>query len=273
MNVEEYISSGILESYALGSCSTQEVTEVERLIIENDSIREEVRLIQDALEQIAFKSSVPPPVSLKSKIWNTIREEEAPVIRMQSEHARQKETTVPVKRANFSWMGYAASFALIIAASAFAVYFYTENQKIQDQLLAAKGQNDILQQENRQSSESLKTISAHLNLLADAGTKKVTLAGAPAFPDSRAVVFWNEKNKQVMLGGIALPKAPEDKQYQLWALVDGVPVDAGVFDDVDTARIFEMKSVDRTQAFAITLEPKGGSPSPHLEALYVIGNV
>jgi anti-sigma-K factor RskA len=99
------------------------------------------------------------------------------------------------------------------------------------------------------------------------------LTGVPASKDSHAVVFWNQNKKQVILAGIDLPKSPENKQYQLWALVDGVPVDAGVFDTKSSHDLISMKSIEKSQAFAITLEPKGGSPTPHLEALCVIGNV
>ncbi len=68
-----------------------------------------------------------------------------------------------------------------------------------------------------------------------------------------------------------LPTPPTDKQYQLWALVDGKPVDAGMITDLEDLQA--MKEMPEAQAFAITLEPKGGSVNPTLEQLYVIGNV
>jgi len=35
----------------------------------------------------------------------------------------------------------------------------------------------------------------------------------------------------------------------------------------------KMKNIAKAQAFAITLEKKGGSLSPNLQALYVLGKV
>jgi anti-sigma-K factor RskA len=56
-------------------------------------------------------------------------------------------------------------------------------------------------------------------------------------------------------------------------MVDGKPVDAGVFDIKDGAGMVRMKNIPRAQAFAITLEKKGGSPTPSLDKLYVMGKV
>jgi anti-sigma-K factor RskA len=71
-----------------------------------------------------------------------------------------------------------------------------------------------------------------------------------------------------------MPKNDEAHQYQLWALVDGKPVDLGVFDSTDkTIGLKDMKSIGNAQTFAVTLEPRGGSVSPTLEKLMVIGNI
>jgi len=53
-----------------------------------------------------------------------------------------------------------------------------------------------------------------------------------------------------------------------------VPVDAGVF-DWNSEGLQKMKSISgqAVAAFAVTIEPKGGSESPSLETMQVIGNV
>ncbi len=64
----------------------------------------------------------------------------------------------------------------------------------------------------------------------------------------------------------------QENQYQLWAIVDGKPVDAGVFDST-TAGLLKMKALAGAAAFAVTIEPRGGKATPSLETLQVIGNV
>jgi anti-sigma-K factor RskA len=62
-----------------------------------------------------------------------------------------------------------------------------------------------------------------------------------------------------------LPDPPTDKQYQLWALLDGKPVDAGTFNvNSDSIQLQEVRNIANAQAFAITLEHKGGVRSPTL---------
>jgi anti-sigma-K factor RskA len=64
-----------------------------------------------------------------------------------------------------------------------------------------------------------------------------------------------------------------DKQYQLWAIIDGKPVDAGVFDG-NVASLIKMKAITSgVTTFAVTVEPRGGKESPSLETMQVAGNV
>ena len=69
-----------------------------------------------------------------------------------------------------------------------------------------------------------------------------------------------------------LPLAPSDKQYQLWAIVDGKPVDAGIIGDCNGG-LCKLKNIPKASAFAITLEKKGGSPTPTLTAMFVMGAI
>jgi anti-sigma-K factor RskA len=71
---------------------------------------------------------------------------------------------------------------------------------------------------------------------------------------------------------VKLPQNDKDHQYQLWALVGGKPVDLGVFDaPADSTQMKEMKSIARADAFAVTLEPKGGSINPTMDQMVVLG--
>ena len=69
-----------------------------------------------------------------------------------------------------------------------------------------------------------------------------------------------------------MPSNDKEHQYQLWALVAGKPVDLGVFDSDTTSRdMKEMKSITLADAFAVTLEKRGGSPTPTMDEMMVIG--
>jgi anti-sigma-K factor RskA len=108
-------------------------------------------------------------------------------------------------------------------------------------------------------------------MMADPAMKMVKLPGIPGKGDNMATVFWDTKSKDVYLMANKLPKPTIGKQYQLWALVDGSPVDAGILDVA--ANVCKMKTIPKAQGFAITLENAGGSPTPTMDAMYVMGKV
>jgi anti-sigma-K factor RskA len=84
--------------------------------------------------------------------------------------------------------------------------------------------------------------------------------------------MWDTKTKEVYLTTNKLPAPPQDMQYQLWAIADGKPVSAGMYSDDKDARI-ALSTIENAQAFAITLEKKGGSEEPTMENMYVMGGV
>ena len=78
------------------------------------------------------------------------------------------------------------------------------------------------------------------------------------------------------MADLKLPANDKDHQYQLWALVGGKPVDLGVFDKTatdSTIDMKEMKSLALAQAFAVTLEPRGGSVNPTMDQMMVVGTL
>ena len=103
----------------------------------------------------------------------------------------------------------------------------------------------------------------------------VKMPGIPTSPapSSMATVYWNTESKEVYLLVNQLPMPVPDKQYQLWAIVDGHPVDAGVFDMDKNFSFVKLKTIPKAEAFAITLEKKGGSTTPSMDAMYVMGKV
>ena len=55
------------------------------------------------------------------------------------------------------------------------------------------------------------------------------------------------------------------------SLINGKPKDLGVFDVSDEKFIIKMNNTQKADAFAITIEQKGGSQSPTLEKMESLG--
>ena len=75
VNVEEYISSGILEAYALGELSEQERAAVERNLLQYPQLRKELDLIEEAQEQLLMRAGVQPKASVKTRLFASIDNE------------------------------------------------------------------------------------------------------------------------------------------------------------------------------------------------------
>lgn len=81
------------------------------------------------------------------------------------------------------------------------------------------------------------------------------------------IIFCSEQNENVYLQVNNLPEITDEKDYQLWAIVDGIPKSLGVFSTVNKIALLEINSTNKAEAFAITLEPKGGNETPTLEKM------
>ena len=134
-------------------------------------------------------------------------------------------------------------------------------------------QNNYIDQLNSQKG-TIDAINNEMAIITDANTKQVRLKGTTPTSDSKAIIYWNSNKKETYLSLVQLPVAPKGKQYQLWAIMDGKPIDAGVFDSTSTAfRLQKMKEITNAQAFAVTLENEGGSATPTLTTICLLGNV
>jgi anti-sigma-K factor RskA len=273
MNIPDYITSGILESYALGTVSDQERREVECLSAIYPEIRQELDRFTLALENYALMHSVAPPADLQQRIRERLNftesaaapddEDETKVIPLRQER--------PVFQV--AWLAAAAVGLGLIAFAYFLMNQLQEKRTLTDEMALTNSQ---LQTEMNQLRQQQTRDGQLLTLLRQPGVQTVRLAAAkPDGAPADVVVYWNRQKKQVTLEVERLPELPADKQYQLWALVDGKPVDAGVFANQAERSALQQtnRAIPAADAFAITVEKAGGSPVPTLSALVAMGKV
>ena len=275
MNIQEYISSGIIQSYALGLADPEERAEFERRCLEYPELIAARKAFEELLEKQALDQAIEPPPGLKTGILAAIAHEPAGFSgKTGSEKALDP---APIRVFQPGWFRYAAAAAvlLLVASAALNFYFfarYRETMAKYDRLVLAQTQ---LASSNQTLQTRLQDDDSALNLIKNpliAEIKMPGLAGGPD-PSGLTTVYWDTRSKDVYLLVNQLPRQTPDKQYQLWAIVDGLPVDAGVFDLNQGLSFMKMKNIPRAQAFAITLEKRGGSKTPNMEALYVLGKV
>ncbi len=263
MNVKEYISSGILESFVLGELSPQEEQEVLAMAEKHAEVREELDQIEKSFEQVAIQTAVKAPASVKESIMSSIEPA-----------AEAKTIPLPPPKQERSLYRYVAAASILLAlVSSFLAWRYWNNwREAEAELSTLIAENQQIADNYNQVNEKLDGLARDLEILGDPAFSRISLAGTENSPESSATVYWDESSEQVYLRIKNLASLSRDQQYQLWAIIDGLPVDAGVFDVSDG--LITMKNIpEGATAFAITVEPSGGSREPSLETMRVIGNV
>ncbi|MBO0358904.1 anti-sigma factor [Hymenobacter sp. BT186] len=306
MDTQQYIESGVLEEYALGILPEAERAEVERLASIHPDIRHELDAIIMGLDAYAEAHSLTPPPAMRDRVLNgwqqAIRnqgskENAIPVVPMAAAPTVGPATaatppatptaTEPIVRSinsapepireaparSYGWL-MAASVALLLSLGGNYV-LYNRWQNTQSELFAVQREQAQFATVQQASQKQLETQRGELAVLRDEQFRHVTLAGTPAAPSAKARVLYNPATRAVYVDVRSLPAPPAGKQYQLWALDNGKPVDAGVLAASTAAGegLQQMKDIASAQAFAMTVEDAGGSPTPTLSTMTVVGNI
>jgi len=280
LDIQEYIASGILELYATGLLSPTERLEVERMAAYYPQVRTELEVISDTLDSYVRLHAVEPHAGIKEKVLRsitypehkdyTVSEINSPFTITPVDLAGNPNGLASASYKNYKWWAMAASVLLLISAG-FNFYFYKNWRNTQHQYhLAITSQNKYALQV-RQVNQELQKFHSEINLISHSKTHRVNLKGVQKSPSSSVVVYWNTSTKDVLVKVANLPTPPANRQYQLWALENGKPVNAGILNLRDFTAVQHMKTIANAQAFAITLEPIGGSPNPTMEEMYVMG--
>ena len=251
MNIQEYISSGIVESYVLGLASDEERREFEKSCDQYPELLAARTAFELVLEKQAMENAITPPAALKNKIIDTIGTA-GKVVSMRSGQIRKT-----------SWLKYAAAASVILLAGSlyYNINLYNKNKDLQ------KNYDNTVAKLNDMDKD-MQILQQNPNI------RMASMKGMDISPQSYATVYWDTTSHDVYLLVNNLPVPTSDKQYQLWAILNGKPVDLGVFDIKKERLLIQAKNTQGAEAFAITLEKKNrADPSKPEGDMYVMGKL
>ena len=261
MNVQDYISSGILEAYVLGEVTAAERLSVEQNLAQYPEVLEELIKVEATLEKIVVASGIHPPSIVKEKIMALIS----------NVKPAAKGVALTPERTLWKYAA-AASIAIALMTSYLAVYYRQQWQEASMTLTQIIAQNQQMAQEYNVVNQKLDKIQSDLSIIENTSFTKVVMKGTDNDKNGLASIYWNSSTQEVYLSIQQLKEISKENQFQLWAIVNGKPVDAGVF-DLNFAGLLKMKNINGAAAFAVTIEPRGGKESPTLETMQVLGTV
>ena len=274
MDISCIISSGDLELYVLGMLSEEDNVKVARLAEMFPEIKKEIDDIEQSLLQMgdeADASDAPSPLvrnnlfaQLHSFASETVENTGVADVTNNAMADKKEAKIIPMRQPKriLTNLLLAASVFGLIACFAVISHLVSANKHYHEVA-------DNITSKVNQLQQNTLTLQQNLGLYQDTNYQKINLKHVPGKPEALLQLFWNKSTHRVYAADISLPDAPAGKQYQLWAIVDGKPVSAGLLNTKRTPQ--QMFDFAKADAFAITLEKAGGSPTPTLTEMYVMG--
>ena len=154
--VNDFIESGILEAFIIGTTSETEEREVLQMKQQHPAVKEALFEIESDLEQLAQRMAVPPPPQLWARIEDEINgltttSKNLPGKQRQEQDKRQQEQPktgpdyIEVEgesshmRLHKAWRWvFAAVFVLGKIFLGFAIYYYLENRRVKQDIQELK---------------------------------------------------------------------------------------------------------------------------------------
>lgn len=261
MDSNEIIASGLLEMYVLELTGPDETRQVEQWRAQYPDVNDAIAGIEETVQLYVKQYDKNPPEDLKERILAAI--------------TQQKNNETPNRvslQSRWVQYGMVASVALLVGSIALNLIFYSNWKNSEAQVAQLESEKQGLQADAGTIKAKLGQYEGELGILKSPGLKVVALKSVKEGVDARVTVYWDSTAEEIYVNVNNLPQTTEAQQYQLWAIVDGKPVDAGVM-ELGINTLQKLKGIGRAQTFAITLEKRGGAISPTLEQMIVAGNV
>lgn len=268
MDREQFIQRS--SDYALGILTTEEAKEFEAYLA--GATEEERQILSEFMSAasmlpLALERKSPPPhvkQQLMQKVALSARAYEAA-------QARTSELTRQAATRTMNWLpwGIAAGLAMVALFSFYVMKLMGTIEEQRSKLVSLETRLVELKDELSRKNEQLKVLAAkeiHISIM----------NGLQVNPVGYGKIIWDPEKKSAILQVSNLPAVPADKDYQLWVIKDKKPISAGVFAVTDREpsffKIENLAAVNPKEinAFAVTLEPKGGLPQPTGD-MYMMG--
>ena len=159
-----------------------------------------------ALEKQALENAINPTTELKDRIFERIGST-GKIVPLQDTSIKNTQPGALL------WLKYAAAACVVLLAGSLYmnITLSNKNKKL-------KGSYDNTLAELNEVKKDIRVLQQNPNI------KMASMKGMDISPKSYATVYWDTASHDVYLLANNLPAPPNDKQYQLWALLDGKPI-------------------------------------------------
>jgi anti-sigma-K factor RskA len=249
-------------AYALGILTDAERAEFEAHLDTCVECRTELAELRRVNEALALTSPpATPPPHLRQRIIDAADRDRRPAV------------PAPATRSSLPWwLAAAASIAAIVAGSQWWSSRY-ELAQLRAELATTRDRLATAESLRASAERTAGEASSRLAILASGDSVAIPLAGQAASPNATGRVLWSPTRGVVFVAN-NLPALPQGRVYQLWAVASPAPVGIALVRPGGAGQADAIATIPAgvaPTAFALTIEPEGGSPAP-TGAMYLVGS-
>ncbi len=255
MNSDHHFFADDLSLYVLGELDGERREKVRAHIEECAECRRESQALGGDLAALALTASGPAaPARARQRFMQAIAAE-----------PRQAKSRDNVMFTRPRWWMLAPMFSTALLAVC-AILLWVENSDLRDQLTHT-------QQQAQSQSKDLEHARMVVAAMTAPDSLRVTLVSAHTKPQPQMKIFYSPAKGALILTASNIEAAPSGKIYQIWLIPKNgkAPMPAGTFNpDAHGGGVVmlpQMAENMEVKAFAVTLEPSGGSQTPTLPIL------
>jgi anti-sigma-K factor RskA len=157
------------------------------------------------------------------------------------------------------------AFSAAAALALIAAFLWSENRDLKNTLAKTSRSYSAQQSQLTQAQDLINTLTSE-------ESRRVTLVAAKSVPQPQGKVFYLPGKARLVFLASNMSPLPPNRVYELWLIpLNGAPIPAGLFkaDAHGSGSIVNppLRAGLEAKAFAITVEPEGGSPAPTSEII------
>jgi anti-sigma-K factor RskA len=250
MSVHEQFAED-LALHALGVLEGEERVALEKHLDGCAGCRRELEQLRGDMALMALSTAGPtPPRRARRRLLEAVAREPHPVV-------------APARRGWWTIVPWVAAAALAVGL----VALWLQNSDLQRRIAGLQDQSAQRVAELQRAREVVSTLTA-------TDAMRVTLVAAKTRPQPQGKAIYVRDRSSLIFLASNFQALPAQKAYELWLIpTSGAPIPAGVFkpDAHGSATVIHppIPAGVQAKAFAITVEPEGGSSVPTLPVLMI----
>ncbi|MEL4307883.1 anti-sigma factor [Joostella sp. CR20] len=237
--VKIFLESDLLERYLIGETSYEEEVRVEHYLDTYPEVLKEYQTLEDNLAMYAKAHAKQAPKEVKENVLKQIKEE-----------AHTSKKTVP-------WYFIAACVTTLLFGAT-TITLWNQNKLLYNENNTVATQIESLKKDIVNTNSKLENIKSKYAVLNDPETRKYVITGNERAKNLKSVAYINPKERISAINVVSMPELPKDKEFKMWAEVNGEMISLGVLEKADR-KLMALPFQDNASNYKITIESKGNN--------------